>query len=196
MKQKPMNLTEFQKKFSTEEACQKHLFHIRWPNGYQCPRCAHNQAYFHLNRHLYQCKECGYQASLTAGTIFHKTRIPLVKWFCMIFLMGRQKSDITLTSMQRMLDIDSYKAVWTISHKIRKAISEYDAQNELAELKEIDDTCFSSPKQIKRGSEDDICREIDVRVGENVTACTGEMFDQLLSACLNCHSITFTELTS
>ena len=81
MQQGSMNLLDFQNKFSTEEACQEHLFNMRWPNGYRCPRCDHNKAYFHQSRHLHQCKKCGYQASLTAGTIFHKTRTPLVKWF-------------------------------------------------------------------------------------------------------------------
>jgi hypothetical protein len=61
-----------------EKACQNHLFRLRWPEGFRCPRCAHPEAYFHRTRHLYHCKACGYQASLTAGTIFHKTtRTPL-----------------------------------------------------------------------------------------------------------------------
>jgi len=74
MQQTPINLIEFQKKFATEEACQKHLFHLRWPEGYRCPRCGHDQASFHRTCNLYQCKACKYQASLTAGPIFHKTR--------------------------------------------------------------------------------------------------------------------------
>lgn len=120
MQQTPMSLIEFQQKFSTEEACQQHLFSIRWPNGYRCPRCGHDKASFHSTRHLYQCQACKYQASLTAGTIFHKTRTPLKKWFWMIFLMGRQKSGVSMLSLQRMLEIKSYKTVWTMGHKIRK----------------------------------------------------------------------------
>ena len=146
MQQESMSVLEFQKEFSTEEACQKHLFNMRWPNGYRCPRCDHNEAYFHQTRHLYQCKKCGYQASLTAGTIFHKTRTPLVKWFWMIFLMGRQKSGIAMTTLQRILEIKSYKTVWTMGQKMRKAMSEQDAHYELAGLIEIDDTYFGSPK--------------------------------------------------
>jgi transposase-like protein len=73
MQQKALSLMQFQKKFSTEKACQKHLFRLRWPQGFRCPRCQHGAAYFHRTRHLYHCKACGYQASLTAGTVFHKT---------------------------------------------------------------------------------------------------------------------------
>jgi len=151
MQQTPINLIEFQQKFATEEACQKHLFHLRWPDGYRCPRCGHDQASFHSTRTLYQCKACKYQASLTAGTIFHKTRTPLKKWFWMIFLMARQKSGISMLSLQRMLEIGSYKTVWAMGHKIRKAMAERDANYKLAGLIEIDDTYFGSSKPGKRG---------------------------------------------
>ena len=98
MQQTPLNLMQFQKKFGTEKACQKHLFRLRWPEGFRCPRCQHGEAYFYRSRHLSHCKACGYQASLTAGTVFHKTRPPLHKWFWMIWLMRRQKSGISLLS--------------------------------------------------------------------------------------------------
>lgn len=111
MQQNPMNLIRSQRKFATEKACQEHLFRLRWPQGYQCPRCSHDQIYFHRTRHLYRCKACGYQVSLTAGTIFHKTRTPLTKWFWMIFLIGRHKSGISMLSLQRMLEIKDYKTV-------------------------------------------------------------------------------------
>jgi len=123
MQQKALSLMQFQKKFGTEKACQKHLFRLRWPEGFRCPRCQHGEAYFHRTRHLYHCKACGYQASLTAGTIFHKTRTPLTKWFWMIWLMGRQKSGISMLALQRMLEIKSYRTVWTMGHKIRQALA-------------------------------------------------------------------------
>jgi len=119
MQQESLSLLAFQKRFRTEEACQKHLFELRWPQGYRSPRGQHGQAYFHRTRHLYACKACGYQASLTAATIFHKTRTPLRKWFWMIFLMGRQKSGASMLSLQRILEIRTYKTVWVMGHKIR-----------------------------------------------------------------------------
>ena len=151
MQQKTLSLLQFQKKFGTEKACQKQLFRLRWPGGFQCPRCGHGEAYFHRKRHLYQCKSCGYQASLTAGTVFHKTRTSLTKWFWLIWLMGRQKSGISMLSMQRMLEIKTYKTVWTMGHKIRKALADRDANYKLAGLIEMDDTYFGAPKPGKRG---------------------------------------------
>ena len=151
MQQNPMSLIEFQGKFATEKACQYHLFQLRWPEGYHCPRCSYTQASFHTTRSLYQCKACKYQVSLTAGTIFHKTRTPLRKWFWMIFLMGRQKSGISMLSLKRMLEITSYRTVWMMGHKIRKAMATRDAYYKLAGLIEVDDTCFGAPKSGKRG---------------------------------------------
>ena len=151
MQQKTLSLLQFQKKFGTEKACQKQLFRLRWPEGFKCPRCGQAEAYFHSKRRLYQCKSCGYQASLTAGTVFHKTRTPLTKWFWLIWLMGRQKSGISMLSMQRMLEIKTYKTVWTMGHKIRKALADRDANYKLAGLIEMDDTYFGAPKPGKRG---------------------------------------------
>jgi len=122
-----INLIEFQRKFAFEKACQDHLFCLRWPNNYQCPRCGHKKASFHSIRHLYQCRLCKYQVSLTAGTIFHKTKIPLKKWFWMIFLMSHQKNSPSILSLQKMLEIKSYKTAWLMNNKIQKALTEQDA---------------------------------------------------------------------
>ena len=129
-----MNLIEFQRKFATEKACQDYLFHLRWPNNYQCPRCNHKKASFHTIRHLYQCKSCKYQVSLTAMTIFHKTRIPLKKWFWMIFLMSHQKNRPSILSLQKMLGIKNYKTAWLMSNKIQKALIGQDAYDKLVGL--------------------------------------------------------------
>ena len=151
MQQKPMSLMEFQRRFSTEKSCRQHLFRLRWPDGYMCPRCGHTKYSFHGTRNLYQCKSCKYQVSVTAGTVFHKTRTPLRKWFWMIFLMARQKSGISMLSLQRMLGIKSYKTVWVMGHKIRKAMAHRDAYYRLAGLIEMDDTYFGSSKPGRRG---------------------------------------------
>ncbi len=151
MQQDSMDLITFQKKFSTERACREHLFKLRWPDGYKCPRCGHREYSFHSTRGLYQCKACKYQVSVTAGTVFHKTRTPLRKWFWMIFLMSRQKSGISMLSLQRMLKIRSYKTVWVMGHKIRKAMADRDAYWKLAGLVEMDDSYFGPSKPGKRG---------------------------------------------
>ena len=146
MKQAELDLIEFQNKFYSEEACVEHLFRLRWPDGFICPRCGHRRYCFHSTRKLYQCSGCKYQVSVTAGTIFHKTRTPLVKWFWMIFLMSRQKSGVSMLSLQRMLGIKSYKTIWAMGHKIRKAMADRDELYRLVGLVEMDEV-FIGPQK-------------------------------------------------
>ncbi|MBF0344300.1 MAG: transposase [Nitrospirae bacterium] len=90
-----IDLIDFQKKYSTEEACQKRLFELRWPSGFVCPKCNHTEYINLLKRELYECKKCGYQASVTAGTVMYKTRTPLVKRFWAIYLISTDKRGIS-----------------------------------------------------------------------------------------------------
>lgn len=86
-----MTLKRFQEKFDSENACHKHLFKIRWPNGFCCPKCQ-NQSYCYLEtRKLYQCTACKHQSSVTAGTIMHKSHTMLLTWFWAIFLVAHDK---------------------------------------------------------------------------------------------------------
>jgi transposase-like protein len=151
MQQEPMSLLEFQNRFPDEESCREHLFRIRWPEGYSCPRCGHKEYGLITTRHLYQCRSCNYQASVTSGTVFHKTRTSLRKWFWMIMLMSRQKSGVSMLGMQQMLEIGSYKTAWLMGHKIRKAMADRDAHYQLAGLVEMDDYFIGPKKEGKRG---------------------------------------------
>ena len=142
-----MSLFHFQKKFATEKACWEHLVQMRWPNGFVCPRCGHDKASFHTTRKLLQCKGCRYQASATAGTVFHKTRTPLRKWFWLIFMMSTHKTGVSIQGLQRLLGIKYYETIWTMAHKVRKAMAERDASYQLAGLIEMDDSYFGPSGQ-------------------------------------------------
>lgn len=148
---KNLNLLDFQIKFNTEESCEQHLFKMRWPYGFVCPRCGHDQ-YFDLpKRKLFQCKSCGYQSSVTAGTVMHKTRTPLLKWFWAIYLVATDKRGISALALSKKLDMSRYVA-WAMEHKIRRAMKERDADYKLGGIIEIDDSFFGGPdKGGKRG---------------------------------------------
>lgn len=139
---KEIDLFQFQRQFSTERRCRDFLFKQRWPNGFVCPRCNHTKYSFISTRHHYQCKNCKYQASITAGTVFHKTRKSLKKWFWMIFLLTRNKTGQSIMHMQRLLNIGCYKTAWTMAHKIHKAMTDRDANYKLGGLMELDDSYF------------------------------------------------------
>lgn len=119
-------LAGFKRRFASEDACRKRLMEWRWPEGFRCPRCNGNSYYSHNNRELYQCKTCKHQVSLTAGTIFHKSRTPLTRWFLMIYLHGVMGGRLRLTYLQRQWDVKNYKAVWKMSQKIQAACKESD----------------------------------------------------------------------
>ena len=144
------SLIEFQKEFPDDEACAQHIVAQRWPNGFACPQCGHSEAWYLSKRHLYNCKNCRFQTSVIAGTIFHGTHTPLVKWYWMIYHMAMDKVGVSIAEMQRLLDIKQYRTAWLMAHKIRKAMADRDAQYSLAGLVEMDDSFFG-PKGTKRG---------------------------------------------
>lgn len=137
-----IDLYAFQRKFSTERKCYNFLFKQRWPNGFICSKCKHKHYSFIIKRKLYQCKNCKYQVSVTAGTVFHKSRKPLKIWFWMIFFITRSKTGQSIRHLQRILNIGCYKTAWTMSHKIHKAMQERDATHQISGMIEMDDAYF------------------------------------------------------
>jgi transposase-like protein len=136
-----MDLITFQRRFGTEKACRKRLFSLRWPEGFRCPHCGCHDAYFLEKRLLYQCAACKLQTSLTAGTIMHRTRTPLVKWFWAIYLVSTDKRGLSALALSRKIGI-GLKCAWTMLHKIRKAMEARDAEYQLAGLIQVDDAFF------------------------------------------------------
>ncbi|CAM3690942.1 transposase [Cohnella lubricantis] len=106
--------------YTTEEACVRELFRIKWPDGYRCPICRHSQATVIRTRRLplYQCKRCRYQTSLTAGTVMEKSKTSLRKWF---LAMSWLAQGISARQLSDAIQV-TYKTAWLIAHKIRHAI--------------------------------------------------------------------------
>ncbi len=149
-KYRERGLLEFQREFFTEEACVQHLREMRWPNGFRCSRCNHTEAWFIRTRNILDCKSCRAKISLTTGTIFHKTRTPLIKWYWLIYHMAMAKVGVSISEMQRILEIRDYKTAWLMAHKVRKAMADRDAGYSLAGLVEMDESFFG-PKGSKKG---------------------------------------------
>jgi len=137
-KQSSLSLATLQKKFSTEKKCREHLFKLRFPDGFVCPRCGHKEYFLITTRNLYECKSCGYQASITARTIFHKTRTSLVKWFWAVYFVSKDKGGISALALKKHLNI-SYQTAWLMLHKIRKAMEARDENYYLWLIFEKDD---------------------------------------------------------
>jgi len=144
--QAPISLLELQAHFKDEQACREHLFRVRWPNGFCCPKCGNSTYYFVKGRDLYQCKECSHQASLTAGTVMHKTRTSLVKWFWAIYFIANDKRGCSSLSIQKAIGV-CYETAWSMSHKIRSAMADRDAEYKLAGLVKVDDAYFGGASE-------------------------------------------------
>jgi transposase-like protein len=115
-------LPGFIERFATEAACRDYLVSVRWPDGFVCPRCRAGKGWPIMGRGLMQCAACGYQASVTAGTIFQDTHKPLPLWFQAIWLVTSQKHGASAYSLQANLGLGSYRTAWTWLHKLRAAM--------------------------------------------------------------------------
>jgi len=142
-------MIEFEKQFSSEEACFQYLYQLRWPDGFICPRCGHSQAW-HTKRKLYRCQKCDYQASITAGTIFQDTRMPLQLWFRAIWHITSQKYGANALGLQRILGFGSYHTAWTWLHKLRIAMVR-PGREFLSGVIQVDETYLGGSKSGKRG---------------------------------------------
>jgi transposase-like protein len=118
-----LTIEDFVKRFSSEEACFEYFVHLRWPNGFRCPVCNHDAYYFLNDKQLFQCKSCGRQTSVTAGTVFHRLQHPYLKLLWAVYLVATTKKGISGSELQRKLGISSYKTAWLLLHKIREAMS-------------------------------------------------------------------------
>jgi transposase-like protein len=146
-----MTPRQFRRRFRTERDCLRYLIKRKWPDGFRCPRCNHDQAYLIPSRRKYQCKRCTHQTSLTANTIFHKTRKPLRDWFWAIFLVATRTTGSSARQLQYDLGI-SYPTAWSWSHKIRKAMEDRDTRYTLQGVVELDDTYIGGKRKPgKRG---------------------------------------------
>ncbi len=145
-----LSLLEFQRRYSTEQACQEALEQARRPRGFVCPRRGHGKAGRIATRRLLQCAACRYQASVTAGTVFHKTRTPLLTWFWAIWLVAHDKGGVSATRLAKQLGL-SYRTAWTMLHKLRKAMAERDERYSPAGSIEMDDAFFGGKASGKRG---------------------------------------------
>jgi transposase-like protein len=133
-----VNLPELIEEYGTEEKCREYLEALRWPDRVECPRCeSHKISRIH-KRNQFDCDSCRYQFSVTAGTLFHDSHLPLWKWFLGIYLIGESKKGISGKQLERTLGV-SYKTAWYLGHRIRAAMEE-DSPIPLRGIVEIDET--------------------------------------------------------
>lgn len=146
----PRTLADFQRRFSSEEACRQYLADSRWPDGYICPHCGHKRAYLIKSRTVYECAGCGRQTHLTAGTVMHGTHIPLPQWFWATRLLTTLTPGISALQLQRQLGLGSYRTAWTLCHKLRAGMVRT-GRDKLSGTVEVDEAYVGGPEHGKSG---------------------------------------------
>ena len=101
----PRDLPTFLERFGTNEACRAYLLRARWPDGFRCSGCGHDQAYSHKKRLIEECTACGKQHPILAGTIFEQTKTGLARWFLAIYLVTSSKGGISAMELQRQMGL-------------------------------------------------------------------------------------------
>jgi transposase-like protein len=142
----------FEAWFPDDEACREFLAQLRWGGGFCCPVCDGSDAW-HTARGLWMCHGCGRQTSVTAGTIFHHSRLPLRTWFAAMWFVCAQKNGVSALGLQRVLGLGSYRTAWAMLHKLRRTMVRPDREllggNGVAV--EVDQTFIGGRTQGSRG---------------------------------------------
>jgi transposase-like protein len=149
-----MNIIQIINKFSTQESCIEYLEKKRWNNEPHCPYCGSTNTN-HLKKQLrHHCNGCRKSFSVTVGTIFHDTRLPLQKWFLAIALILNARKGISSLQLSRDLELP-YKTAWSMTHRIRKAMKSDNGL--LSGIVEMDETYIGGKprKENKKNKDDD-----------------------------------------
>jgi len=149
--QKGLSEPAFQEAYGSEAQCLLALETLRWPDGFVCPRCEHVGGHRLASRpRLHQCAACRHQASVTAGTVFHRTRIPLTIWFLGLYHLTQSKNGVSSLELSRRLGVQ-YNTAWLLKHKLMHVMKEREAEHLLVDLVEIDDAYLGGEKAREPG---------------------------------------------
>ena len=161
----PRTLLEMERRFSSEEACIEYLAALRWPAGWACPRCAGVDAWS-IRRARWLCDHCRYEMSVTAGTIFQDTHLPLTLWFRAMWQITSQKNGISALGLQRVLGLGSYKTAWAMLHKLRRAMVR-PGRDPLAGVVEVDEAYWGGEETGATGRQTELKTRIIVAAEED-----------------------------
>jgi transposase-like protein len=139
--QRGYSLPEFFHAYGSAEQCERALFRSRWPDGFICPNCSSTRYCELKRRRLHQCHACHQQTSLTSGTIFAGTKLPLNKWFLAIHLLTQSKNGLSSLALKRDLGV-SYNTAWSMKQKIMQVMKERDDSQPIEGVIQLDDAYF------------------------------------------------------
>jgi transposase-like protein len=157
-----VNLVTLIEKFGSEDKCRAYLEALRWAGEIRCPRCDSHKISKIMKRQQYDCDACRYQFSVTAGTIFNDSHLPLWKWFLAVYLLCESRKGISANQIKRTLGV-SYKTAWYLCHRIRATMKELNPAP-LGGIVEIDET-YVGGKVYGKGAQGRSTKHKEVVIG-------------------------------
>jgi len=151
MEEYPRSPKELDALLGSEQACWDYLVRLRWPDGFVCPRCGGRSAW-QASRGRMVCAACQRQTTVTAGTVFERTRLPLTLWLRAIWTVTSQKTGASALGVQRVLGLGSYETAWTWLHKLRRAMVR-PGRDRLSGRVEVDETYLGKGQEGVMGRE-------------------------------------------
>ena len=138
--QRGLPMAEFMDRYGTQEQSHAALVASRWPQGFVCPGCgaARHRTFEREGRQYWQCSVCREQTTVTCGTIFQATKLPLTRWFLAMHLLTQAKNNVSALELKRHLGV-RYKTAWLMKHKLLQVMSEREESRQLDGRVEIDD---------------------------------------------------------
>ena len=121
-----MDIAKLFKEYGTDEACREYLEHLRWPYGVECPKCGSKSISRITTRKQLDCNKCRHRFSVTSGTVFNDSHLPLTKWFAAVYLLCEAKKGMSALQLKRTLGV-AQKTAWYLCHRIRAAMVDPDA---------------------------------------------------------------------
>jgi len=158
--QRGLSMGEFIERYGTQEKCETALAASRWPAGFECPECGGlPRSSFRREGRLYgQCAKCPHQCSLTSGTIFHRSKLPLTSWFLAMHLLTQAKNNVSVLELKRHLGVN-YTTAWLVKHKLMEVMRLREDDRQLTGRVEIDDAYLGGERsggKAGRGSENKV----------------------------------------
>jgi transposase-like protein len=150
MKAQVTSFWEWQQRYSNDDTCLAELAKLRWPEGFQCPHCGHDHGWLVSSRSIYECSQCHRQCSVTAGTLFHASKVSLTKWFWAIYWVSSDKGSVSALRLAKLLGL-SWRTAHKMLRKLRTAMGHQDSLYRLRGVIELDDALVGGKRAGKRG---------------------------------------------